>query len=346
MQSTDSPNVSASSSEPSTAFNATADRPLVPAGWPVGVHPAAAMFPMLYGAALDELASDIRLHGLREPIVVYQGLVLDGRNRLRGCDLAGVEPRFVEWDGAGSLVGFVLSRNLHRRHLNESQRAMVAARAKPLFEEEAAERQAAGRLRGDATYPNGGIVARKTPEFPVIANLQSRGPTANAEAAALLNVSPRSVATALTVLEQGDAELVSAVESGSVAVSDAAAVALLPSDEQRQAVERVKSGKARTLRQAVRHGRRAAENANPESGRVGEQSGDDPGTPAEARIRHECAKMGEELGRLLRRTQAIVRVRGGAHRVTDRLIEGANHMLRILRDGVASLTSPESKSDG
>jgi stalled ribosome alternative rescue factor ArfA len=346
MQSTESPNVPATSSASSTAFNATADRPLVPAGWPVGVHPAASVFPMLYGTALDELASDIRLHGLREPIVVYQGLVLDGRNRLRGCDLAGVEPRFVEWDGAGSLVGFVLSRNLHRRHLNESQRAMVAARAKPLFEEEAAERQAAGRLRGNAYQSTEGFDRQKAHEFPVCANLHKREMHSNAEAAALLNVSTRSVATATKVLEQGDAELVSAVESGSVAVSDAAAVALLPSDEQRQAVERVKSGKARTLRQAARHGRHAAANASTEHGSAGERPGDELGTPAEMRIRHECAKIGEELGRLLRRSQAIVRARGGAHRVTDRLIEGVNHMLRILHDGLASLTSPESKSDG
>ena len=87
------------------------------------IHPAAMLFPMLHGTAIGELAADIKFHGLREPIVLdSQGRILDGRNRLRACHLVGVEPRFVEWDGQGSPVAFVLSRNLHRRHLNESQR--------------------------------------------------------------------------------------------------------------------------------------------------------------------------------------------------------------------------------
>lgn len=103
-----------------------------------GIHPAATLFPLMEGAELEELVADIRAHGLREEIVLFEGLVLDGRNRLRACELAGEKPRFIAWDGVGSPLAFVLSRNLHRRHLAESQRAIVAARAKEMFKQEAA----------------------------------------------------------------------------------------------------------------------------------------------------------------------------------------------------------------
>jgi ParB-like chromosome segregation protein Spo0J len=321
-----------SASVPTAAGNSAADRAPTPAGWPTAVHPAATLFPMLHGAQLGELAADIEHNGLREPIVVYQGLLLDGRNRLRGCDLAHVEPRFVEWDGQGSVVSFVLSRNLHRRHLSESQRAIVAARAKSMFEEEAAERIAAGQFRPRSELnTTEGVDGQKRHDSTAFANLQKPPVHAHTQAAALLNVSPRSVATASRVLARGEAEVVSAVESGSIAVSDAAAVVGLPADEQREAVERVKSGKARTLRQAVGRGRRA------------KGGGEAPADAADADsiVRRECQKFGPEASRLLRRAETIARA-GGANVVTDRLIAAVNHVLRIFNDGLASLTQPKS----
>ena len=73
------------------------------------VHPAAELFPMMGGEALQALADDIREHGQREPVILYHGAVLDGRNRLRACELAGVEPRFVTRTDAevGDPVKFV-----------------------------------------------------------------------------------------------------------------------------------------------------------------------------------------------------------------------------------------------
>lgn len=83
---------------------------------PTAAHPAAELFPMMKDTDLGMLIEDIDANGLREPILVFQGLVLDGRNRLRACETAGVEPRFIEWDGVGSPLAIVLSRNFHRRH--------------------------------------------------------------------------------------------------------------------------------------------------------------------------------------------------------------------------------------
>ena len=138
----------------------------------IGVHPAAALFPLMKGPEFGLLVEDIDEHGLREPVVMHQGLVLDGRNRLRACEIAGKEPRFVEWDGVGSPLAFVLSRNLHRRHLSESQRAMIAARAREMFEEEAAERKRAGHFGHAPQSPSVGEGADEKPrENTVTANL-------------------------------------------------------------------------------------------------------------------------------------------------------------------------------
>lgn len=214
----------------------------------VGVHPAATMFPMMHGTELELLTADIKLHGLLEPIVTYQNQILDGRNRLRACEILEIEPQFIEWDGVGSPIAFVLSRNLHRRHLNESQRAIVAARAKAMFENEAAERQRAQQFGSDSRAL-GNDEKHRAP--PACANLHTpRG--INAQAAELLNVSARSVATASRVLASGDEAVIAAVDSGQVAVSDAAAILDLPKSEQRAALDKLRSGKARTLRKATK----------------------------------------------------------------------------------------------
>ena len=96
---------------------------------PVRVHPAALAFPELSPAALHELAEDIRRNGLVHPITrTADGIVLDGATRLKACEIAGVEPRFEIYMGSDP-VGFIVSSNLKRRQLNESQRALIATPA-------------------------------------------------------------------------------------------------------------------------------------------------------------------------------------------------------------------------
>lgn len=172
-------------------------------------HPASEIFPMLEGRPFDELVADIREHGLREPIVLdADGQILDGRNRARACDAAGVEPRYVTWDGAGSPVAFVVSLNLHRRHLDEAQRAMVASKLATL---EKGTRQ--DRSRDPST------------------------PT-QAESARLMHVSEKSVKRARQVQKSGVPELVEAVERGSMPLTTAAHVARLDPETQRATVAR------------------------------------------------------------------------------------------------------------
>ncbi|MCA9300447.1 MAG: ParB N-terminal domain-containing protein, partial [Phycisphaerales bacterium] len=105
------------------------------------VHPAAAIFPAINGEEFDQLVEDIRERGLLEPIVLDgENRVLDGRNRLRACQAAGVEPQFTTYDGDDP-VGFVISMNIRRRQLTASQRAALAAELLPQFEDQAKDRQ-------------------------------------------------------------------------------------------------------------------------------------------------------------------------------------------------------------
>ena len=64
-------------------------------------HPYADILPLLEGEAFDALVADIRANGLLEPITLYEGMILDGRNRWNACKAAGVEPQFREFDGDG-----------------------------------------------------------------------------------------------------------------------------------------------------------------------------------------------------------------------------------------------------
>jgi hypothetical protein len=156
-------------------------------------HSVADIFPMLEDDELKALAEDIKAKGLTEPITLYEGKVLDGRNRYRACELAEVElsPHHFTQYGGDDALGFVVSKNLRRRHLNESQRSVIAAEI--------------------ANMPQG---------------FRSDQPSANLQkvisvpqAAELMSVSPRSVATAKTIK---DPDLKAEVKIGKRSVNAAA----------------------------------------------------------------------------------------------------------------------------
>ena len=97
---------------------------------------------MMSNEALNELANDIKEHGLRDPIVMHQGRVIDGRNRLEGCHRAGVEPTFNEWTGTGSVVAWILSVNLHRPTPQRPTKGNARARVAQELAAETKERSA------------------------------------------------------------------------------------------------------------------------------------------------------------------------------------------------------------
>jgi 16S rRNA G966 N2-methylase RsmD len=121
----------------------------------MNTHPAAELFPLLEGKEYDALVTSIREHGLEHALVrAKDGRLLDGRNRFRACADAGVEPRFVTYDG-DDLVDYIVRVNVIRRHLSYGQRCFVARDALPLAEAEAKKRstQAPGEPRGTKLSP-------------------------------------------------------------------------------------------------------------------------------------------------------------------------------------------------
>ena len=180
---------------------------------PVGVrwHEYADIFPWIEGEAYRALVEDVRKNGVLEPIVFLDGAILDGRNRYMAARELGIEYPRVEYTGDDPL-GFVTSHNLTRRHLDPSQRAMVAKRLANARQGE----------RRDIPAIEGKSVSQE-------------------EAAAVLNVSVASVERAAVVQRDGAPQLIEAVDTGNASVSAAALVATLPKEQQ---VEIVAQGPA------------------------------------------------------------------------------------------------------
>jgi hypothetical protein len=102
------------------------------------VHPIAARYPMLSDDEIAELAEDIKQHGLIHEIVVDGDILIDGRNRFKACEVAGIEPTFrpFPWNGMAegkeeAIVAYIVGENIRRRHLNAGQRAILMALAYP-----------------------------------------------------------------------------------------------------------------------------------------------------------------------------------------------------------------------
>jgi N6-adenosine-specific RNA methylase IME4/ParB-like chromosome segregation protein Spo0J len=161
-------------------------------------HELANLFPLMDESQYSDLVADIKENGLVESIVLHEGKILDGRNRYNACNDAGVEPNFVEYEGEDAL-SYVISLNLNRRHLNESQRAMIGARL--------------ANMKG----------RRKVDEFSHFSNK---------DASEKLNVGIDSVKKAKKVQKEGIEDLQKSVEAGKVSVSAASDIATLDKAEQ------------------------------------------------------------------------------------------------------------------
>lgn len=217
-------------------------------------HPLAEIFPLIDGPEFDALVADVSARGLVDKIVLLDGQILDGRNRYRAAIAAGLIDRDDDpwWRGAdgsrtmvklpfakfvpeidGDPLAYVVSKNLARRHLNEAQRASVAAKIANLRHGERADRPA---------------------NLPV-------SPVTQGEAAERLSISERALRQAQAVHRDGTAELRRALDHGRIAVSLAEKAARLAPELQREVARRAEAGEANVVRGVVKRAARAEREA-------------------------------------------------------------------------------------
>lgn len=190
------------------------------------IHPAANLFPVIEDEEFAELCSDVKERGLRQPITLWgDGVLLDGRNRLMACYVTNQKPIFNRYDGEDPLQ-FSLSANLHRRHLNQGQKAVVALKVREMLQPAARERQGE---RTDLKRRATDISAnrRESPQAPAAAKVEQPAKQAaseqrktTAQAAKATGASARSVERAAKVAKVAP-DLLEKVQDGTLALDRA-----------------------------------------------------------------------------------------------------------------------------
>lgn len=163
-------------------------------------HALAGIFPYMESAGFAELVADVRKNGVHEPIWLLDGEIIDGRHRYKASQAAGVECPRRDYQGDDA-AAFVLSLNLNRRHLNESQRGMVAARL--------------------ATMPKGRHASNSG--IPLISQ---------SDAAKRLHVSVDTVKQGVKIGKTATPGLIAEVDGGTVSINAAGKVALMEPGQQ------------------------------------------------------------------------------------------------------------------
>lgn len=174
-------------------------------------HPLSAAFPAMSENEIEALALDIEQHGQREPGVLFEGAVLDGWHRYRACHRLGIQFKAAEFEGEDP-VAFVKSKNWHRRHLTQSQKAAT----------EVALRQWAPRGQGKSA-PGADY-------------------STTAEMAKEAGVSQRTIEQAKAAVS-ADPALGEAVKDGKVSAKAAAEMAKLSPAKRDKALQAIQDGK-------------------------------------------------------------------------------------------------------
>lgn len=190
------------------------------------IHEVANLFPYMQPDEYEALKQDILENGLREPIWLHERKIVDGRNRYRACLETGVEPTFKEWDRRGSLVAFVVSMNVKRRHLTAGQRAMIGIEVDKQFAVEAKNRQRlAGGNHGNQ-YSGGKVAVPST--FTEPPNEDSRDAAAKA-----VGVANSYISDAKT-LSENHPDLAAQVKSGTMTIPEAKKIVRKSDNVQRE----------------------------------------------------------------------------------------------------------------
>jgi ParB-like chromosome segregation protein Spo0J len=169
-------------------------------------HPLADIFPLFGKEEAKKLKEDIEANGQREPIAIYEGKILDGRNRYLACKALGKSVEAKVLPPGTDIVAYVTGANLNRRHITAAQRGMAAAKL--------------ANLKLGSNQHNGGegLSAERASE-----------------------VCGASIATTnrcKAVLDKGIADLIKLVEEDKLPASVAEKAAALSKEEQTKLVEK------------------------------------------------------------------------------------------------------------
>ncbi len=166
-------------------------------------HETANAFPYISGDSFESLKEDIRINGILESIVLYDGKIIDGRNRYRIAKELGLEDiPFKNYEGDDP-VGFVQSMNLHRRQLSPSQKAAAAAFLADFRQ---------GKHDDEDEYQSQEAIAK------------------------MLGISKRMVVEATSLKKNGDTDLIERVRTGEISLHNATAIARLNPEDQKSIV--------------------------------------------------------------------------------------------------------------
>ena len=197
------------------------------------IHPACAAFPDVAPDEIDALSMDIGRVGLLLPIMTCRGQIIDGKNRLAACEMAGVTPSYKEFTLDGSteptekqIWQYACSMNSRRRHLTTGQRALIAV-------------QMVGTFHG----------------FNQHSEIEGVTVVTSSEAADSLRVSRKAVVEAKSVIAKGSPKLIEAVRSGKVSLNDAFEVLDEPKAMQSKAVQSKQEGRTKSVVEAVERNR-------------------------------------------------------------------------------------------
>ena len=194
-------------------------------------HPLSCALPTYEQPQLDELTESIKRHGLRHRIIVHQGMILDGWNRLNACVAANVAPEFRELTENESAASVVLNNNIDRRDLTKCEKAFAVVDIFFIVND-------IWSVSTHALVPEGSSAA------PLHWSQATVWKQTKAQLAARVGVKPRMMQDVLRIRARGEKILVDAVRSGEISVEEAAPMVAFDMDGQYMSLQNHREGKA------------------------------------------------------------------------------------------------------
>ena len=211
------------------------------------LHELAMVFPELPWDEYAALVASIAAYGLRQPIAVWRGQIIDGRHRAAACDEAGVDARYEFLADDADPFDYVMDANIRRRHLDAGQRAMLGVKLSDMRAHGSNRHQVKSHHDDDSRINT----ALTPPPEP---------PKSRSEVAETAGVSTATIDRAKQVKAAAPPEVVDAVIAGAVPLAEVAkAVKIDPSPESLvDALDAVKAGDRKRYSGIVQINRNAA----------------------------------------------------------------------------------------